>query len=366
MQIPFLNLRQQNIQYKDELMKSFESVIDSGWYILGKNVSEFENSLANYIGANYAVGVGNGLDALSLILRGYKELGIIKNGDEIIVPANTYIATILSVIENKLNPIFVEPDVYTYNLDPKKIREAVTTKTKAILTVHLYGQISAINEIKKICEDNKLLLLEDNAQAIGAEYDGVKSGALGDAAAFSFYPGKNLGALGDAGAITTNNTKLAETLKALRNYGSHEKYKNKYIGVNSRLDEVLAALLSTKLKYLDSENNKRRQIANIYLSNIKNEKIILPTLGDHKAHVWHLFVIRCNNQKEFMDYMNKKGIGTMIHYPIPPHKQDALLKYSSLSLPITEEIHTQVVSIPLYPTLNNTEIDYIIETINKF
>ncbi len=366
MQIPFLNLKRQNIQYKEELLQSFESVIDSGWFILGDRVSQFEDSLAKYIGVNNAIGVGNGLDALTLIFRGYKELGILKTGDEIIVPANTYIATILSVIENNLTPIFVEPDITTFNLDPIKVKEAITSKTKAILTVHLYGQISGIEEIKKICQDNKLLLLEDNAQAIGAEFNGIKSGALGDAAAFSFYPGKNLGALGDAGAVTTNNTNLAKIIRALANYGSYEKYKNKYIGINSRLDEVQASLLEVKLKYLDVENDRRREIADIYLSKIKNEKIILPTVSDNKAHVWHLFVIRCNNQQEFIHHMNENGIGTMIHYPIPPHKQEALIKYSSLKLPITETIHNQVVSIPLYSTLKHTEIEYIIDIINKF
>ncbi len=366
MQIPFLNLKRQNIQYKEELLQSFESVIDSGWFILGDKVAQFEESLAKYINVNHAVGVANGLDALSLILRGYKELGILKKGDEIIVPANTFIASILSVIENNFTPIFVEPDISTFNLDPIKVKEAITTKTKAILTVHLYGQISGIEEIKKICQDNKLLLLEDNAQAIGAECNGVKSGALGDAAAFSFYPGKNLGALGDAGAVTTNNPILAKIIRALGNYGSDEKYKNKYIGINSRLDEVQASLLEVKLKYLDVETERRREIADIYLSKIKNERIILPTVSDNKAHIWHLFVIRCNNQQEFIKYMKENGIGTMIHYPVPPHKQEALVKYSSLKLPITEAIHNQVVSIPIYSTLKNIEIEYIIDTINKF
>jgi len=366
MHIPFLNLKRQNIQYKEELIKSFESVIDSGWYILGNNVSQFEDELANYIGADCAVGVANGLDALTLILRGYKELGVLIEGDEIIVPANTYIATILAVIENNLTPVFVEPDINTYNIDPIKVKEAINSKTKAILTVHLYGQITAIAELQQISKSHNLLLIEDNAQAIGAKYNEIKSGVLGDVAAFSFYPGKNLGAVGDAGAVVTNDKKLADIIRALGNYGSKEKYQNKYIGVNSRLDEVQAALLSVKLKYLDQENDKRKQIADIYLSNIKNEKIILPTVFDSNAHVWHLFVIRCKNRKEFIDYMSEKGIGTMCHYPIPPHKQEALVKYSSLKLPITEKIHNEVVSIPLYPTLEKAEIKYIIEAINKF
>ncbi len=366
MQIPFLNLKRQNIQYKDEMISAFESVIDSGWYILGKQVNNFEKSLAEYIGTQHAIGVGNGLDALTLILRGYKELGILKEGDEIIVPANTYIATILAVIENRLVPILVEPDEYTFNINPTEVEKAINSKTKAILTVHLYGQVSAINELIKISKLHNLLLLEDNAQAIGAEYNGIKTGAIGDAAAFSFYPGKNLGALGDGGAITTNDPKLAESVKFLRNYGSAEKYKNKYIGVNSRLDEAQAAILNVKLNHLEKETNKRREISDIYLSRIKNDNLVLPKITDEKCHVWHLFVIRTRFQEKFMNYMSSLGIGTMCHYPIPPHKQEALKGFSSLSLPITEAIHNEVVSIPLYSTLNNDEIEYIIEAINKF
>ncbi|MCW3785515.1 DegT/DnrJ/EryC1/StrS family aminotransferase [Plebeiibacterium sediminum] len=366
MQIPFLNLKRQNIQYKDEMMSAFESVIDSGWYILGEQVEKFEKSLSEYIGTQYVIGVGNGLDALTLILRGYKELGVLKEGDEVIVPANTYIATIIAIIENQLVPVLIEPDPNTYNIDPTKVEEAISAKTKAILTVHLYGQVTAISELLKITRAHNLLLLEDNAQAIGAKYNGIKTGALGDAAAFSFYPGKNLGALGDAGAITTNDLKLAEVVKSIRNYGSSEKYKNKYIGVNSRLDEAQAAILNVKLAHLEKETEERRQISDIYLSRIKNDNIVLPKITDSKSHVWHLFVIRTGFQKKFMDYMSSLGIGTMCHYPIPPHKQEALKDFSSLSLPITEAIHNEVVSIPLYSTLNNDEIEYIIEAINKF
>ncbi len=366
MQIPFLNLKRQNIQYKDEMMVAFESVIDSGWYILGKQVEKFEKSLAEYIGTQYAIGVGNGLDALTIILRGYKELGILKEGDEIIVPANTYIATILAIIENRLVPVLVEPDLSTYNINPTEVEKAINSKTKAILTVHLYGQVTAIDELKKITKLHKLLLIEDNAQAIGAEYNGIKTGAIGDAAAFSFYPGKNLGALGDAGAITTNDTKLTEVVKSIRNYGSAEKYKNKYIGVNSRLDEAQAAILNVKLNHLEKETNKRKEISDIYLSRIKNDNLVLPKITDEKSHVWHLFVIRTCFQEKFMDYMSSLGIGTMCHYPIPPHKQEALKDFSTLSLPITETLHNEVVSIPLYSTLNDNEIDYIIEAINKF
>ncbi len=347
-------------------MQAVESVIDSGWYILGEQVERFEKSLSNYIGVKHAIGVGNGLDALTLIIRGYKELGILTTGDEIIVPANTYIATILSVIENGLIPVFVEPKESTLNLDPEKIKERITSKTKAILTVHLYGQVTDVDNLLEIAKDNKLLLFEDNAQAIGADYNNIKSGALGDAAAFSFYPGKNLGALGDGGAITTNNSKLAEIIKAIRNYGSSEKYKNKYIGVNSRLDETQAAILNVKLKYLDQENERRRQIADIYLSKINNNKIVLPSISNRKAHVWHLFVVRCNQKHQFMEFLSSKGIGTMSHYPIPPHKQEALKEFSTLTLPISELLHQEVVSIPLYPTLKENEIDYIIDCINKF
>lgn len=366
MKIPFLDLHRQNLQYKQEYMKAFESFVDSGWYILGKEVERFEETLGNYVGIKNVIGVGNGLDALSLILRGYLELGKLQEGDEVIVPANTYIATVLSISENKLKPIFVEPDVNTFNLNPAEVERNITSRTKAILTVHLYGQVSGMDKLIDIAKRNDLLLIEDNAQAIGALCNGKQTGSLGDAAAFSFYPGKNLGALGDGGAVITDDEELAKVIKAIRNYGSEKKYHNTYKGVNSRLDEVQAAILNVKLKYLDKENELRRKIAQRYRTEIKNKSIILPQCISEESHVWHLFVIRCDKRQKLIDYLNEKGIGNMIHYPVAPHQQEAYVEYNHLSLPITEQLHREVLSLPMYPLLTNIEVDYIIENINNF
>jgi dTDP-4-amino-4,6-dideoxygalactose transaminase len=368
--INFLNLKQINKQYREELIESCTRVIDSGWYIGGNELSEFEKNFAIYCGTKYAIGVANGLDALILIIRAWKELGKLKEGDEIIVPANTYIASMLAITANNLKPILVEPESNSFNISPSSIEAAITDKTKAILAVHLYGQLADMLSIKTISEKHNLLIIEDAAQAHGAALNGIKAGNWGDAAAFSFYPGKNLGALGDAGAITTNDQKLANVLTALRNYGSHEKYINIYAGVNSRLDEIQAAMLNVKLKYLDSEVSHRRAIAEMYLENIKNPLIKLPILNinamSFDQHVWHLFVILCEKRDELQKFLENKGIQTLIHYPIPPHKQLAYKELNQLSFPITERIHDQVLSLPISPTLTFTDVQKIIESINEF
>ncbi len=366
MYIPFLNLKKVNLQYEDELEKSFTKFLHSGWYILGEELNNFERKLSTYVGTKYAIGVGNGMSALVLIFRAYRELGRLQKGDEVIVPANTYIASILSILENDLKPVFVEPDSRTYNVDLKEVKKTITPKTKAILPVHLYGQICDVSELREIANDNNLLIVEDNAQAIGASFENRKTGSWGDAAAFSFYPGKNLGALGDGGAITTDDKELEQVVRAIRNYGSEEKYKNIYRGVNSRLDELQASLLNVKLDFLDEENEKRREIADIYLKEIVNDKVILPKIKARENHVWHLFVVQLKDRDGFVSYMKNKGINTMIHYPIPPHKQKALSEFSNLELPLTEHIHKHVVSIPLYPVLEKNEIEYIIQCINNY
>ena len=310
--IPFLDLKSINQQYRNELVKACSRVIDSGWYIGGKELEVFEKNFANYCGVKFAIGVANGLDALILTLRAWKELGKLQDGDEVIVPSNTYIASILAITANNLTPVLVEPDINTYNLDPKKIEAAITPKTKVILPVHLYGQLAAMSEIMRLAKKHNLLVLEDSAQSHGAQLDNKKAGNWGDASGFSFYPGKNLGALGDAGAITTNDTELAQTLKALRNYGSHEKYKNLFVGVNSRLDEIQAAMLDVKLKHLDAEVKHRRTIAKMYLEGIKNSELILPLsdidASQYDQHVWHLFVIRSKNREALQQYLSENGV----------------------------------------------------------
>src|SRR3989339_1083127 len=359
--IPFLDLRAINAAHREEIMAAITRVFDSGQYILGKEVEQFEAEFTKYCGVKETIGTGNGLDALMLIIRAYKELGVFSECDEILVPANTYIASILSITENRLKPILVEPNINTYNLDSKLLEEKITKRTKGILTVHLYGQIAYSDQMQKIADKYGLKIIEDCAQAAGAKFNNRLAGNLGDAAGFSFYPSKNLGAIGDAGAVTTNDTELAEIVRALRNYGSHEKYHNKYKGVNSRLDEIQAAILSVKLKYLDKENNRRREIANMYCKNIKNNNMILPMASDELAHVWHLFVIRTKEREKFVKYMSDNGIGTLIHYPIPPHKQNAYREWSDESHPISEEIHNTIVSLPLSPAMKNNEVLTVIE-----
>tara|TARA_B100000427_G_C15451326_1_gene569729 strand:+ start:136 stop:1236 length:1101 start_codon:yes stop_codon:yes gene_type:complete len=365
MKIPFLNLKKINKPYLDKFTSITEKFIDKGWYILGDGVREFEKQFKTYCGTKYCIGVANGLDALELIFKGYLQLGKLKEGDEVIVPANTYIASILSVTNNRLKPVFVEPDE-DYNISPKEIKNNITPMTKAILCVHLYGRICKMNEIKNICDKFNLLLIEDSAQAHGATLNKKRSGSLSDASGFSFYPGKNLGCLGDGGAITTNNSDLYEIVYQFRNYGSEKKYHNSIKGVNSRLDEIQALFLMEKLKNLDNDNIKRINLANKYLNGIKNNKIKLPPLFNKGSHVWHLFTVLVNERDNFIDYLNKHEIQTVIHYPIPPHKQKAYSEYNHLHFPITEKIHNQTVSLPMDPTLSNNEIEYIIETINKY
>jgi len=371
--IKFLDLQKINAKYAAELKQAASEVIDSGWYLLGDRVKQFEINLANYVGVKHSIGVANGLDALRLILKAYIELGVFKAGDEIIVPANTYIATILAITDNELIPVLVEPDIHTYNLDISLIEQHITKLTKAIMLVHLYGQVCWSEELVQIAKKYNLKIIEDNAQAIGAEWNGIKTGNLGDAAGFSFYPGKNLGALGDAGAVTTNDDELAEVIRALGNYGSKQKYINEYLGLNSRIDEIQAAFLNVKLKYLDTENQRRREIAQLYCENIKNPSIILPEIRNPKSeirnnpeHVWHLFVVRTIERNRLQQYLTDNSIQTLIHYPIPPHKQMAYREFNEFSLPITELIHNEVLSLPISPVLSNEEVFYIIDTINKY
>lgn len=365
--IKFLDLQKINLQHQTEIEAQLLEVFRSGWYLLGEKLKNFENNFSSYIGSSHAIGVANGLDALRLILKAYIEMGIMAVGDEIIVPSNTYIASILAISDNGLVPVLVEPDITSYNIDVFKIEEKISSKTKAILIVHLYGRIIFSDQLQQIAKENNLKIIEDNAQAIGAEWNGKKSGNLGDAAGFSFYPGKNLGALGDAGAITTNDDQLATTIRALANYGSNQKYVNIYKGLNSRLDEIQAAILDVKLKYIDSENQKRIDIAKRYISEIKNPKIILPELPENEnEHVWHLFVIRTENRDELQNYLTEKNIQTLIHYPIPPHQQNAYKEWNNMSFPISEKIHDEVLSLPISPVLEDEEIQTIIKALNNF
>ena len=369
--IPFLDLKGINAQHRDALIAACTRVIDSGWYIAGNELEQFEQHFAAFCGTKSAIGVANGLDALILTLRAWKELGKLQDGDEIIVPANTYIASILAISANGLTPVLVEPDIATYNLDSTKIEAAITPKTKAILPVHLYGQLADMPAIMAIAQKHQLLVLEDAAQAHGAMLDGIKAGNFGDAAGFSFYPGKNLGALGDAGAVTTNDKALAEMLFALRNYGSHIKYKNITQGVNSRLDEIQAAMLDVKLPYLDQETAHRRKIAALYLKQIQNPNIILPMPANtdtdtHLEHVWHVFVVRSTRRNELQAFLKERGIQTLIHYPIPPHKQDAYREWNEDAFPISEKIHAEVLSLPISPILSLEDAMIVAEACNQF
>lgn len=365
--IKFLDLLAINKLHRDELKEAFERVLDSGWYIMGTELKQFESDFAVYCNTKHAIGVANGLDALILIIRAYKELGIFKEGDEIIVPSNTYIASILAISANNLVPVLVEPDVVTFNLDPDLIEKQITDKTVAILPVHLYGQLCDMDRINAIAQTYNLKVIEDCAQSHGAtDVTGKRAGNFGDAAGFSFYPGKNLGALGDAGAITTNDDDLAIAIKALLNYGSQIKYKNIYKGINSRLDELQAALLSVKLKKLDQETEIKRAIANRYLNEITNPKIYLPAINSQNGHVWHLFVIRTSNRNELQNYLTENGIQTVIHYPIPPHKQEAYKELKNLNFPISEKIHAEVLSLPLSPVMSKEEVNSIIGVLNAY
>ncbi|MFP8895109.1 MULTISPECIES: DegT/DnrJ/EryC1/StrS family aminotransferase [Chryseobacterium] len=365
--IKFLDLQKINLQHQEEIEAKLLQVFRSGWYLMGNELNLFEKNLSQYIGTKHAIGVANGLDALRLILRGYIEMGLMKEGDEILVPSNTYIASILAISDNGLVPVLVEPDIANYNIDVSKIEEKITPKTKGILIVHLYGRVIFSEELQQLAQKYNVKIIEDNAQAIGAEWKGKKTGNLGDASGFSFYPGKNLGALGDAGAITTNDEELAKTIRALANYGSNKKYVNIYQGLNSRLDEIQAAVLDIKLKYIDEENEVRRKIARQYISEISNSNIILPENPENEnEHVWHIFLIRTEKRDELQAYLTENGVQTLIHYPIPPHKQEAYKDWNSQSFPISEKIHQEVLSLPISPVMEKEEIAKVIELLNKF
>lgn len=363
----FLNLKRVNATSRSSLAAAFARVLDSGWYILGEEVRQFEAEFAGYCGTNHCIGVANGLDALSLVIRAWKETDNLRSGDEIIVPANTYIATLLAVTENNLKPVLVEPDEQTFTLDVNAVESYLTSRTKAILPVHLYGRLADMLAVEKLAAQYGLLVLEDSAQAHGAHLAGRRAGGWGTASGFSFYPGKNLGALGDGGAITTNDDQLAETARTLRNYGSEKKYHNRLQGLNSRLDELQAAFLRSKLPFLDSANDARREIAKRYLTEIKNPAITLPLNPEEtESHVWHLFVVRCSDRVALQNHLAQNGVQSLIHYPIPPHKQQAYRSLASCELPITERIHREVLSLPMDPTITREEANLVIAACNSF
>lgn len=360
--IKFLDLHKINERFREEIDLKIKQILDSGWYLLGKQDEEFENNFAKYCGVKHCIGCANGLDALNLIIRGYG----FGNGDEIIVPANTYIASILAISENGCIPVLVEPDINTYNINPDLIEEKITSKTKAIMVVHLYGQAVKMSKIWELAKKYNLKVIEDSAQAHGAIYQGKRVGNLGDASGFSFYPGKNLGCMGDGGCITTNDDELAKKIRAIANYGSDYKYHHIYKGINSRLDEIQAAILDVKLPYLDRDNERRKIIAKYYRENIKNPKIVLPHTKDEKSHVWHVFVVRTENREELQKHLENNGIQTNIHYPTPPHKQGAYKELEQLSLPITEEIHRTVMSLPISPVMTDEEVKKVVEVVNEY
>ncbi len=367
--IPFLDLKKINKPYETLFKQQLNEVLDKGWYVLGDQVAEFEKNFAHYCGTKYCIGVGNGLDALVLIFKSYIALGKLEKGDEVIVPANTYIASILAILQADLIPVLVEPKIETYTINPDLIIEKITAKTKAILAVHLYGQLAPMDAINKIATTNTLLVIEDAAQSHGALFINSlqqRAGNLSNAAAFSFYPGKNLGALGDGGAVTTNDQDLAHTISAMRNYGSHVKYYNESMGLNSRLDELQAAFLNVKLPNLDIENDRRRAIAKRYLSEIKNDKIILPFWDFSTNHVFHLFVIRTQKRNDLQLYLSDNKIQTLIHYPVPPHQQKAFSDWNHLSFPITEKIHNEVLSLPISPVMTDDEVTYVLRILNLY
>lgn len=363
--INYLSLQKITALHESEITTAVNQVLRSGWYLQGEHIALFEKNYAQYIGTKYCVTCGNGLDALCLIFRAYIELGLLKEGDEVIVPANTYIATILSITENHLTPILVEPDINTLEIDEKQIEQAITSRTRAIMLVHLYGRCAYTPFIGDICKRHNLLLLEDNAQAHGCHFGNNRTGSLGHAAAHSFYPGKNLGALGDAGAVTTDNEQLAQTIRSLANYGSTRKYEFSFKGKNSRMDEIQAAVLNVKLPYLDKENQRRKQIAKAYLEGINNSQIRLIKDND-RDNVYHIFPILCPSRNRLQQYLKDNGIETMIHYPIPPHQQEAYKEWSEQHYPITEFIHHQELSLPCNPTMTDEEVYQIIDSINMY
>lgn len=364
--IPFLSLKDVTALHGDEINAAVTRVVNSGWYLQGEENKHFEENYANYIGTQYCIGCANGLDALIWIFRAYIEMGVMQPGDEVIVPANTYIATILSITENGLTPVFVEPKLNTLEIDDDKIEAAITPKTKAICIVHLYGRCAYTEKIGALCKKYNLKLVEDNAQAHGCRFGEQRTGSIGDAAGHSFYPGKNLGALGDGGAVTTNDPELAAAVRTLANYGSQKKYVFKYTGRNSRLDEIQAAVLDVKLKYLDEDNKHRQQIAAYYYENIKNNCITLPDRLPDPQNVYHLFPILCTCRDELQEYLKTNGVGTVIHYPIPPHKQECYKEWNGNTYPFTELIHNQELSLPIGPAITMEEAEYIVGLINRF
>ena len=364
--IKFLDIQKITEQYRSGLHNAALRVIDSGWYLLGEEVKSFEKEYAHYIGTNHCIGVANGLDALRIILRAYIELGIMKEGDEIIVPANTFIASILAITDNRLIPVFVEPDINTYQIDDKKIEAVLTSRTKGIMIVHLYGQCGYTEKIGQICKKHNLKLIEDNAQAVGCKFNSQITGSIGDVAGHSFYPGKNLGALGDGGAITTNDELLADTVRSLANYGSSVKYVFDYQGYNSRLDEIQAAFLRVKLTGLNQDNERRKEVAKYYINNITHPDVVLPKVNNWDAHVFHLFIMRSQHRNELLKHLNQNEVQALIHYPVPPHKQKAYKGMNNLTYPVTEKIHNEVISLPISQILSNEEVSTVVEVVNNF
>lgn len=364
--IKFLDLKGVTDSHSEEIREAVRRVVDSGWYLQGNENKRFEENYAKYIGTDYCIGVGNGLDALIWIYRAYIELGIMKPGDEVIVPANTYIASILAITENGLIPVLVEPKLETLEIDDDNIEAAITERTKSILIVHLYGRCAYTEKIGEHCKKYNLKLVEDNAQAHGCMYQGKRTGSLGDAAGHSFYPGKNLGALGDAGAVTTNDKEVADCIRALANYGSQKKYVFKYKGKNSRLDEIHAAVLDVKLCHLDEDNAHRQEIANYYYDNIKNPLIKLPVRLNDENNVYHIFPILCERRDELQQYLTANGVQTLIHYPIPPHKQECYKEWNAISLPLTEQIHHDELSLPISPVMDMDEVNQVVNILNSF
>ena len=366
MVIPFLSLKDITSLHVNEIHEAISRVVDSGWYLQGEAVRNFEEEYAHFIGTQHCVSCANGLDALTLMLRAYIELGRLRKGDEVIVPANTYIATILAITENNLTPILVEPNYETLQINPSLIKAKITERTRAIMLVHLYGRLAYTEEIATLCKKNDLLLFEDNAQAHGCRYNDKRTGSLGDCAAHSFYPGKNLGALGDAGAVTTNDATVAEIIRSLGNYGSSRKYVFPYQGRNSRMDEIQATILSVKLRHLDRDNALRQRIAADYYENINNPNIVLPQRTDNLQNVYHLFPILCEHRDNLQQYLQKAGIQTVIHYPIPPHKQACYKDWNTMQLPITERIAQEELSLPISPTMTTEQVAYVIKVINNY
>ena len=364
--IKFLDLQKTTQAHSDDIKEAINRVVDSGWYLLGNEVKTFEQNYAQFIGSKHCIGVANGLDALRLILKAYIEIGIMSEGDEVIVPANTYIASVLAITDNRLIPVLVEPDIETYQIDPNKIESAITPRTKAIMIVHLYGQCAFNYKIESLCRQYNLKLIEDNAQAHGCKYEGKVTGSIGDAAGHSFYPGKNLGAIGDGGAVTTNDEQLAKVIRSLANYGSSTKYVCEFQGLNSRLDEIQAAILDVKLKHLNQDTESRREIARYYIENIVHPDIHLPKVQDWNSHVFHIFPILVTKRNELQAYLTNNGVQTLIHYPIPPHKQECYREWNDISFPITEKIHNEVLSLPISSVISFEEVKIVVDLINKW